>query len=227
MLYTFVWLRVVAILLCTLVVFSVTAAPAPVYKAKPPRVWFDGWDDPIDKAGGCKITRKGEKLTLSVMGSNPGKPALLLREVEGDFVLEVRVSGEFGSALRMGERKAGVVLVIDGSHSRMDRVTEVEAGIVTGGFNAVLTGNGQMMACVSGPGQGNDIGNVSHFRVRRKGNVFILEAKEDRKEWTTMNNGFPVLILPKRIKIGVSAEATAPGPFNVEFDQFRLTKPAK
>ena len=226
MLHTIVRLRVVAMLLCAVIAFSVTAAPAPVYKPKPPRVWFDGWDDPIDKAGGCKITRKGEKLTLIVPGSNPGNPALLLREVEGDFVLEVRVSSESDSAVCVGDRKAGVVLVIDGTHSRMNRVTEAGVGIVSGLFRSELTVNRQSMGCAVGI-LGQNIANISHFRVRRKGNELIWEAKEDGTEWTTMNNGFTALALPKKIKIGVSAEATAPGPFNVEFDQFRLTKPAK
>jgi regulation of enolase protein 1 (concanavalin A-like superfamily) len=226
MLYTIVSLRVGAMLLCSLVVVSVSAAPAPVYKPRPSKVWFDGWDAPIDRVGGCTFTRTGEKLTLTVPGSNPGKPALLLRDVEGDFVLEVRVSGEFIPAMRAGYRKAGVVLEIDGTHSRMNRVTEVGAGIVTGLFRGELTGNGQSMGCAVGI-LGKDIANISHFRVRRKGNELIWEAKEDGTEWETMNNGFTALALPKKIKIGVSAEATAPGSFKVEFDQFKLTKPAK
>ena len=227
MLHTIVSLRVVAMLLCFLVVVSVTAAPAPIYRPRPSKVWFDGWDDPIDKVGGCTFTRTGKKLILTVPRSNPGKPALLLREVEGDFVLEVRVSGKFVSAVPAGYRKAGVVVEIDGTHTRMNRVSEVTAGIETGLFRADLTANGQSNDGGAVGILGKDIANISHFRVRRKGNELIGEVKEDGTEWTTMGTAFTALALPKKIKIGVSAEATAPGPFNVEFDQFRLTKPAK
>lgn len=222
MLHTATRFAILALLLCA-VAFSATAAPAPVYKQ--PKTWFVGWDEPVTKAGNCRFARDGKKLTIIAPGGGLDS-AMLLREVEGDFVLEVRVSGGFDLAARAGYRKAGVVLEIDGAHSRMNRVIEVGAGIVTGLFRSELTANGRSMGCAVGI-LGKDIANISHFRVRRKGNELIWEAKEDGTEWTTMNNGFTALALPKKIKIGVSAEATAPGPFTVEFDQFKLTKSPK
>lgn len=224
MIHSVARLRVVAMLLCAVVAFCVSAAPAPVYRHRPAKLWFDGWDEPIDKVGGCKFARDGEKLTITAPGSN-SEPVLLLREVEGDFVLVLRVSGDFHPRGE-GHFRAGVALVFGGSRSGMDRVTESKAGTVSGGFRAELSGNGKHMNSASGC-NGKDMGNVSYLRVSRKGNELILEAKEAGGEWTTMNRGFTTLTLPKKIKVGVSAEATAPGPFRVEFDQFELTKPAK
>ena len=222
MLHLVTRLRLVG-LLCAVVAFSVTAAPAPVYKPRPTKLWFDGWNKPIAGAGNGHFARDSKTLTITVPDINPGDPALLLREVEGDFVLEVRVNGRFHTANAFGERKAGIVVQFGGTRVRMDRVTENKFGTVSGGFSSEWRGTGR------DGGQGNayvfqDASNIAYFRATRKGNKLILEAKEDKGEWATRNDNCPALTLPKKIEVGVSAEATAAGPFAVEFDQFRLTK---
>ena len=75
------------------------AAPAPVN-----RPWVTGWDKPVDTDKDCKFTRDKDTLTIEV----PGKDHNLaiernlmnsprhLRDVEGDFVAQVRIIVGFG-----------------------------------------------------------------------------------------------------------------------------------
>ena len=77
---------------------SVLAAPAP--KDKP---WVTGWDKPIDPAKKSKFVRVEGVLTISAPGMKADPETLagfakaprLLREVSGDFIVEVRVGGDF------------------------------------------------------------------------------------------------------------------------------------
>jgi hypothetical protein len=112
--------RSAVLLLCAFVavVASVMAAPAPF--PRPPRasrVWFDGWARPLDPLGGCRFERKGDKLTITVPGKGNERdcweglvnPPRLLRDVQGDFVAQVRVAGHF-TVNKRGPRRAGILL---------------------------------------------------------------------------------------------------------------------
>ena len=92
-----------------------SAAPAPVYKPKSSRVWFTGWDKPVDPTGGCRFDREGDVLTIAVRGKppateggaeNPDAPRLL-RDVTGDFDMVVRVGGDFYQATIAGNMASG------------------------------------------------------------------------------------------------------------------------
>src|SRR4051812_3559112 len=87
--------RPAAALLCSLAAFAATAAPAP-----PPKAWLavGGWGRPVTPAG-CRVERKGDKLTITLRRTDPAPTdGKLLREVTGDFVAEVRLLPEFRPA---------------------------------------------------------------------------------------------------------------------------------
>ena len=108
--------RVAALILCCtlLVVAAIVAAPAPfptrAGRASGP--WVDGWDSPVNPRGDCRFDRRGDRLTITVRGSerDPDWPrGMLLRDVEGDFVVRVHLGGQ----VRQGEpyrREAGFQL---------------------------------------------------------------------------------------------------------------------
>ena len=84
-----------ALLLTTsLLVCSITAAPAP-------EPWRAYWEKPVDPLGDCRFDKDWDKLTITVPGidhvwdKKTSTAPCLLREVEGDFVVQVRVGGNF------------------------------------------------------------------------------------------------------------------------------------
>ena len=114
--------RPAALLLCALA-GGLAAAPAPISRpSKETGPWFDGWDRPVDPLGDCKFARKGDRLTITVPGKGHQLDIVqgglnaprLLREVEGDFLVQVRVRGDYRPADldKPGMlRQAGLVLL--------------------------------------------------------------------------------------------------------------------
>jgi hypothetical protein len=114
--------RVAALLLCfALVVATVVAAPAPF--PRPPRAfipWVTGWDKAVDPVGDCRFDRKGERLTITLPGDEyhpnvqgsppPSRTPRLLRDVLGDFVVEVSLEGQVREARPYGYIRAGLHL---------------------------------------------------------------------------------------------------------------------
>src|SRR5262245_4320096 len=126
--------RFAAAVLCALTALPVTAAPAP-----PPQPWLTGWDRPVDPDGDCLFHRHGEVLALTVPGkthllNGQGKNApRLLRDVEGDFAAQVRVSGAFqpvlGGEVEFPSQAAGLLLLAgDGGVTRLQRVVSLREG---------------------------------------------------------------------------------------------------
>ena len=77
--------------------------PAPVPKAKLIEFYKPGWDRPIDPDRDCKFRASRDSLTIEVPAKvhdlyanfKLANAPCLLRDVTGDFTVEVRVSGPF------------------------------------------------------------------------------------------------------------------------------------
>ncbi len=91
-------IRSCSALLLFLAVCAAVAAPMP------PRKPFEtGWEKPVDPDGDCKFIRDKDALTIEVPSTdhalgielNLMNAPRLLRDVKGDFIVELRVSGEF------------------------------------------------------------------------------------------------------------------------------------
>src|SRR5690242_14159504 len=88
--------RVCPLLMCVLVAGVALATPAP-----PERPWVTGWDKPVDPKKDCRFERREERLTITVPGEGHElsvqgdlNAPRLLRDVEGDFAAEVRISAD-------------------------------------------------------------------------------------------------------------------------------------
>ena len=212
-------LRLVFLAWPLLVGVAVTAAPAPVHKPKSPVVpWVTGWDKPVDSIGDCRFDKKGDKLTISVPG-RAGRATVpqMLREIEGDFDITVRVTADFSP----GGLEAGV-LISDGTNDlRFGRGSDRNNSLIV--RVSVRNHTGVSASSVVG-----DNLKPVYIRVERRKNVLTVKHRTDRQEWSSPFGGHPgwVVPLPKKLKVGVFAESMAPGTFEPVFDQFELT-PAK
>jgi regulation of enolase protein 1 (concanavalin A-like superfamily) len=219
--------RSVASLLCAAVACAAFAAPAPVYKPERTRwLGMSGWDKPIDPVGDCLFDRGGGRLTI---GARPGKDRSysqksaphLLREVEGDFVLRVRVGGEFEHDRRGGYRSAGILMVGGESYWMVQRMTYfTKSG--NHGFKAVACCEGRMNSEWLDR-QGLHGSASGYVRLARKGDEVELEASEDGKTWRAVMGRHRIKGLANTLRVGVVVESRTREPFKPVFDQFSLT----
>src|SRR5438876_465559 len=104
------------------------AAPAPK-----PSTWTAGWDKPVDPSRDCRFDYDGEKLTITVPGKNHGLDVMgnrlnaphLLREVQGDFVVQVRVRGAFAPTGHEGYHRAGLLLTYGNTVVKVQRTANL------------------------------------------------------------------------------------------------------
>src|SRR4051794_37371747 len=90
-------------LLAALLASATLAAPLPPPRPAP-GPWVRDWDKPTDPKGDCRFERDRGQLTITVPGEGHDLDPVddvaldaprLLRPVEGDFAVEVRVGGAF------------------------------------------------------------------------------------------------------------------------------------
>jgi hypothetical protein len=187
----------------------------------------------VDPLGDCRFHRKGERLTITVPGQGHAldqdgvrhNAPRLLRDVEGDFVAQVRVAGNFEPAVEEGARRAGFILV-DG--------TGLVTAVRYGGNDTPLAGDViipplrvQLLHPKSWVPQyshaaGPSVDKPAYLRLERRGNLLVMTFSEDGKKWSPWESR-PNCKFPRKVKVGVVAEATAPGTFKATFDHFKLT----
>jgi hypothetical protein len=208
--------RFAALLLFAVVVAAVAGAPAP--RPRPTVPWVTGWDKPI---GDCRFDRRGEKLSITVPGKGLNDQftrGRLLRDVEGDFAVQVRLGNIGLAAGRNDSRSAGLLMVDgeNGSSVMLQRAVYADPGIVVEGW---IRGGGRGCGIrYDGAGEGSS----AYLRLVRTGGRIQLAFSSDGEEWEPL--GAPQDVkLSHKVKVGVVAGSSAPGPFKAVFDDFKLT----
>jgi regulation of enolase protein 1 (concanavalin A-like superfamily) len=205
------------------------AAPAPVE-----RPWLTGWDRPVDPDKDCKFIRDKGTLTIEVPGKdhdlaierNLMNSPRLLRDVEGDFVAQVRVSGTFQpsqnstSSERLPFVGAGLLLMADEkTYIRLERAALVKGGETKTYANWELREDGKWV--LAGAESVRPLENkATYLRLERKGDKLLASVSHDGKEWKELN---PLEVkLPAKLKLGVCGGGTSMDVFAPRFDQFQL-----
>jgi hypothetical protein len=201
------------------------------------------WDRPIDPDRDCKIVIKDGIATIKLPGTDhdlaPKRGRFnaprLLRDLTGDFVMQVRVSGSFRPSAKSAVDKeepsvaAGLVLI-----PADDNCIRLEYG--------AYCRKGEQRSCPAFRMRGEKIVNIEldwqvpwkldpagekeghvYLSLERRGN-FIYEAySPDGKKWTY---DIKVVIkgLPEKVEVGLAAYSTSTEPFKVRFDQFKLIR---
>ncbi len=230
-----------AFLFCAafLMAAAVIAAPGPsAIASKKSGPWFDGWNQPVKPGADCGFERKGDRLTITLTGKGYGleveKGKLnvphLLREFKGDFVVQVRISGNFQQGkLGDGLRRAGILVA---HRNHLVRYTmSAEPGKKSspayfgdhtlgwkGGLNVYNRG-----VALDKPGFLRMERRLETTREGRRYSLYRMYYSADGKRWLPFQDGESGSPLPDQVKVGVYAESTVPGTFKAEFDQWKLT----
>jgi hypothetical protein len=220
--------RLLSACLLVLVAFAVTAAPAP-------QPWGQPWEE-VDPLGDCRFERDGDRLTITVPGKehvfnvteNVLNAPRLVREVEGDFVAQVRVGGVFAPEAAKGEaavQRAGFILTDGKRVFRVERMADLAED--QKGYHVRFTS--QSVGVQGGLFEPDDrppLDKPVYLRLERKAASVGFAWSLDGEKWKA-SLGWASSSLPAKMKLGPIAEASGPGKFQPEFDHFQLTHPEK
>jgi regulation of enolase protein 1 (concanavalin A-like superfamily) len=216
-------------LLPLLAVTAITAAPAPK-----PQTWVQGWEKPVGPLRDCRIDPDGDKLTVTIPGKDHGfdvrnnrlNGPSLMREVEGDFLIQVRVASSFKPRGEEGHHRAGLLFRDGETYFKVQLTANRTSELRTYHFHLSVQSlgtSGSSNVFKDGPSLEKPV----YLRVVRKGQLLSPSWSEDGKTWAKGIGEWGMGPIPGLLKVGVVAEATTDGEFKVVFDQFELTRPKK
>jgi regulation of enolase protein 1 (concanavalin A-like superfamily) len=213
-------------------------ATTSVAEEKKPQV-IKGWGEVIDPDGDCTIQSEKGKVTITVPEKNHnlapqiGQNAPRIpQEIEGDFTLEVKVSGDFKptdrSTLEGGRSFNGAGLLLwqdEKNFLRLERnvfrIPEQNLSVCYPPLLELYT-DGQYMNTNPEPQQDTFFkGRSTYLRLERRGGIVRASLSDDGKEWPLVKE--LRVDFPKKLKVGVAAISTSAEPFNVEFEEFKVS----
>jgi len=190
------------------------------------------WGLAIDKDKDCKIVPDGKKsLSITVPGAwhdlNPHVNKLnaprVMRTVDGDFTITVKVTGDFKPAGKSLNPKSipsngGGIVVWQNSDNfiRLERFAVNRQGKAVP-FITFLEREGGYEGAVHNAGHtGGDL----YLRMERKGSRITGLISTNGTLWKRLK---PIDTLwPSRLKVGLTATSCAAEPMTVKFEEFKL-----
>lgn len=220
-------------------VFAICLASTTLAQGKKLKA-IDGWGNADNARRDCKFTRDGERLTIDVPGtphnlnkviSDLSAPRVL-REVDGDFTIQVKVSGDFdpspiSTVAPRGKayNGAGLLLWVD-----ENLFVRLERNIWINSPGSADCHPPLFEVMVQGAPTGTSPAPVpatffstpaTWFRMDRTGGVVSASLSHNGTDWTPC--GTATLNLPKKLFVGVAAVNTSKKAFSATFEDLRLT----
>jgi S1-C subfamily serine protease/regulation of enolase protein 1 (concanavalin A-like superfamily) len=207
----------------------VRAAGTP--EPEPAGTQLPGWGLAIDSDKDCKFKPGSGSLTIDVppawhdMGGALHKfnAPRVLREVDGDFALTVKIGGDFKPGARSTNPKSvpylsgGILIWSDSAN-----FIRLERGAMRRGNNIIAT-------IAFEEWEGGYAGAVHnerfregdcYLRLERKGSRILGSVSTDGTSWKPLK---PIdTVWPSKLKVGLMAISTSSDPFSVKFEQFDL-----
>jgi regulation of enolase protein 1 (concanavalin A-like superfamily) len=194
-----------------------------------------GWGEAIDPDGDCQIHAEGKTLIVEVPGTlhdlnadiDKYNAPRILREVEGDFEVQVKVVGDFKPGAKSLNPKSlpfnggGIFVWRDSdNYIRLERAAILRNGKL-GTFAIFEEREGGSRGAQH---NGNVTPGTAYLKLaRRGGRIFGLTSK-DGKHWTQLK---PIdTVWHGELKVGLNAINSSNAPFNVRFEEFSLKTPA-
>jgi regulation of enolase protein 1 (concanavalin A-like superfamily) len=191
-----------------------------------------GWGLAIDPDKDCKFSPGEKSLPINVPGTmhDFGGPLKkfnaprVMREVDGDFVLAVKVSGELKPGPKSTNPKgvpylaAGLLIWSDsGNFIRLERAALLRQGKIVphiafleqeGGYGGAVHNEG-----FTGAGD-------CYLRLERKGSRIHGAASSDGASWKQLR---PIdTVWQTKLRVGLAVISTSSEPFAVKFEEFGL-----
>jgi regulation of enolase protein 1 (concanavalin A-like superfamily) len=198
-----------------------------------------GWGTVTDRAGDCTVREEGGKLTVTVpegthdLNPNLGgmKAPRVLKEVEGDFTAQVKITGDFrpgeeaASPIARPFNGAGLLLWQDEKNFiRLERNAYwVEGRYVCYPPLFEQYEGGEYQETNPDPTLAEEFfrGRSTWLRLGRRGDRVIASYSHDGQEWTEAKE--VGVKLPAKARVGVAVVNTSARPLSVEFEDFRLS----
>lgn len=197
---------------------------------------LEGWGEVTDPDTDCQIRVENGKVVFALPGTAQDFAAELKRwngprilsDVQGDFITDVKVSGEFvpgnGSTIagRHPYNGAGLFLVQD----QHNYLILLRGAVRTGNnvrhyLNFELRKNSKLAVSKYSLGLDNQ---DTFLRVERCGNKVYGLASSDGTHWRSYE---PITIsFPNRIQAGVVAVSSSDAPFSCGFERFQMRETA-
>lgn len=222
--------------------FTCLAHPAEAQKKKSGKatgITLEGWGTTVNVPRDTKATLNDGALTITV----PGTPRNLnkvisdlsaprvLQEVEGDFSIQVKVSGDFNpspisTVAPRGKAYNGAGLLL---WENEDRFVRLERNIWMNSPSDAACHPPLFEVMINGAPTGTSPAPVpatffstpaTWFRMVRTGNTINAFLSHDGAEWVPA--GTTSLFLPAKLQVGVAAVNTSKKPFTAVFQELKL-----
>ncbi len=229
--------------LCVIAAFPLACV---VLAAPVPKPFRSGWDSPVDPDGDCKIRRNDAVLTIEMPGGDhdydprraPANAPQLLRDLEGDFEMQVRVridcrpSAQSAAKNLISRVSAGFLIIppdIFPNNSvlleyRVEGQGKGANGCVADLVEAIRGHRGAGYKPRGWPFEGKP--DYVYLRLERWGQILSHNISADGKLWVQAG-GANFSRLPYKLKVGLVACSTSTEPSKVHFDRFKLTRGKK
>jgi regulation of enolase protein 1 (concanavalin A-like superfamily) len=214
----------------------VVAAPVP--KETETDKLYRHFGSPVDPAKDCKFTLDGTKLTVNVgkgdhdlsVQSNEMNAPRVLKEIEGDFTVSVKVSGDYPKGAKGASEKrtiafygAGILVWNDEkNYVRLEKayVDGLNGTPVNCYGSWELFAGGEWLRRGTNEDYKYDPKDTAYLKLSRKGNVFTAAMSKDGKEWRELDE--IEAEMGKTLKVGVCAVHICDTGFDAVFDDYQL-----
>ena len=208
----------------------------PPCAAQKPAVKSD-WGEPVNSGEDCRIEVQDNRVTISVLRGprdlsaelNITNAPRVMRAVEGDFVIQVRVSPDFklrGRATIEGRPvfcSAGLLLwKSDKDYVRLERAMYVQPRKpVVDYMSFDRRKAGKWVVNRNRPPVRRTLPSW-HLRLERRGDVVSAAISEDGADWSNAQE-INISDFPKKLLVGVAVCSTSKAPIGATFDSLRIT----
>jgi regulation of enolase protein 1 (concanavalin A-like superfamily) len=190
------------------------------------------WGDTIDPDGDCTIAAQGDVLTIQIpptphdLSAEIGRinAPRVLREIEGDFRIQVKVSGALqpiDAAVpgRVAFQSGGLLMWSDSDHYvRLERSAMNRNGSVQTQASFEMRAKPQVSFSPPAVLRSNDV----YLRLERRGDRFLGATSQDGMQWVHLQ---PLQAsFPAKVRVGVAAVNASRQSLALQFEQLQLNR---